>query len=185
MERINVSERIREHCRRHPDMQVRDLFKFIYQSAFGCEHMISSPETVTEYIRSEYQSCVKGCSEIIEPLAGEYSRVNLDVLGCGMSSETLFYLSARQEVEGEDKLRKMLAAAEDLIKRKEIPFAYDQFAEETEKWRGNGYPPVHHSDAFRGAYHPAYRVISNRFIPYIELFSRIDGHGKPAFSNIE
>ena len=33
---------------------------------------------------------------------------------------------------------------------------------------------MHHSDAFRIAYKPAYRVISNKYIPFLPLFAKID-----------
>ena len=41
--------RIAEHCRTHPALAPEDLFKFLYQSAFGCEHLVSSPEAAIGY----------------------------------------------------------------------------------------------------------------------------------------
>ena len=37
----------------HPKLQVWDVFKFLYQSAFGCEHLVPSEERATEYIATE------------------------------------------------------------------------------------------------------------------------------------
>ena len=64
----NVSrERTREllitHCQSFPGLHIQDLCKYLYQSGFGCEHMISSPEAVTEGIEKEFQNCVHIISE--------------------------------------------------------------------------------------------------------------------------
>jgi uridine kinase len=36
------------------------------------------------------------------------------------------------------------------------------------------YPAVHHSETFRMAYHPAYRVIANEYVEFLHVFSEID-----------
>lgn len=36
-----------EQSQRYPELLPRDLFKFIYQSAFGCEHLAASEERAT------------------------------------------------------------------------------------------------------------------------------------------
>ena len=37
-----------------------------------------------------------------------------------------------------------------------------------------GYPAIHHSEAFREAYAPAYRVIANRYANFLPLFAKLD-----------
>jgi uridine kinase len=37
-----------------------------------------------------------------------------------------------------------------------------------------GYPAIHHSNIFRENYKPSYRVISNRYIPFLNLLIEID-----------
>ena len=37
-----------------------------------------------------------------------------------------------------------------------------------------GYPAIHHSNIFRENYKPAFRVISNRYIPFLEQLIEID-----------
>jgi uridine kinase len=41
-------------------------------------------------------------------------------------------------------------------------------------YRAKGRPALHHTDAYRAAYHPAYRVVSAKFQRLIEVFRRID-----------
>jgi D-alanyl-D-alanine carboxypeptidase len=53
-----------EHYHKYPKLQIQDLFKFIYQSSFGCEHLVSSLEKATLYIAKEYENIVS-LSDII------------------------------------------------------------------------------------------------------------------------
>ena len=41
------------HCKAHPALQLQDLFKFLFQSAFGCEHAVSSHALAVERIEAE------------------------------------------------------------------------------------------------------------------------------------
>ena len=52
-----------EHYRTYPKLQIGDILKFLYQSSFGCEHLISSLDTVTDYIAKEYNA-IQGESKI-------------------------------------------------------------------------------------------------------------------------
>lgn len=53
-ERTNTTrERLIEHYRSYPDMQAEDIFKFIFHSAFGCEHLVSNESAALEYIKRE------------------------------------------------------------------------------------------------------------------------------------
>ena len=47
-----------------------------------------------------------------------------------------------------------------LTPRSGIPFARADVIAYFDKISRDGYPAVHHSEAFRNAYHPAYRVIA-------------------------
>ena len=171
-------------CRAYPGLEIRDLFKFLYQSSFGCEHMVTASEAVTENIKREYDVMsgrmkdeVEGGLGLIEPLDGAYSRLNLGYMDKGLAPKTLgrlFSASARTEEQGRESLEKKLTEALELAKEGLLPFSCEELEKASEQWRLEGYPSVHHSDAFREAYHPAYRVISNRYVPFMPLFAAID-----------
>ena len=46
-----TSSALTSHLKKYPLLKPRDIFKFLYHSVFGCEHMISSPESVVDYIK--------------------------------------------------------------------------------------------------------------------------------------
>ena len=104
---MKQNERTRQllimHVQKYPDLEIRDLLKFLHQSAFGCEHMVTSVESATEGIKREYTPFSQSDEDIIEPLDGRYSRVHLSCLNKGLRAETLgklFFASARKEPHG-------------------------------------------------------------------------------------
>ena len=163
------------HRNSHPRMQINDLFKFIFHSAFGCEHLISSPEIVEEYIKEEYKKGVIDTET--EALDGDFVRVPLSYLGKGLSAETLakiFYLSAKEKKDSIEEFKRRLALAGELVREGGFSFGYEEFSLALQKWEENGFTPVHHSEEFRQEYSPAYRVIAKKYAKYIPLFSHID-----------
>lgn len=166
-----------EHCQMYPQIQIQDVFKFLYQSSFGCEHLVSSLETATEYIAREYESVDNKEEPAIVPLDGEYSRVPLSYLKQGLSVDTfgkLFAASAKKEEHGWSDLLQKLDVAKGLVTEGLLPFQSKEFEQAVAEWAHKGYPAVHHSDAFRETYRPSYRVIANQYIPFLAFFAELD-----------
>ena len=154
-------------------MEIADLLKFLFQSSFGCEHMVTSLEGAIEYIKRESESLnyLEG-EELTDRLDGDYVRLHLGCLKRGIDAEALgklFFLSARKEEDGKARLEEKLAVARGLICESALPFSPLDFDSAVAKWRDNGYPAIHHSDTFRREYRPAYRVIALEFIKDLTL----------------
>ena len=97
------------HVSAYPKAELSDLFRALYQSAFGCEHLVADASAAEAYIASEAAHARPHAGEIVEPLDGPYVRVHLDILKKGLSAQTLarlFALSAehRAQTEFEKKL---------------------------------------------------------------------------------
>ena len=163
-------ERLIQHYRQYPALQIQDIFKYLHQSAFGCEHMVSSQEKAIEGIRKESSLLSTGPSSLIDALDGTYSRVHLACLHSGTDAETLgkfFFLSAVKDFNGIFHLEKKLSVAKELVYENILPFSPDAFEKAVLEWKSHGYPAVHHSDVFRRTYHPSYRVIANQYLPFL------------------
>lgn len=176
-DRENTTSLLCEHISKYPEAKVEDIFKFLHQSTFGCEHLVSSFETALSRINSELESLNVPRSQLVEKLDGDFSRVSLSCIGNGLKSETLarlFLLSSLEPKEDTTSLEARLNVARDMITEGVLPFSLDEFEEKRAKWRKKGYPALHHSDKFRNEYHPAYRVISNKYVAFLPLFSSID-----------
>ena len=134
----DIRDFLRAHCARYPELALQDVFKALYQSAFGCEHLIADPSAAADYIRAEAARSGDRISELVELLGGDYCRVHLGILQDGLSAETfarLFALSARHEECGREKLEAMLTALQTMADASELPFSAQETAEAVERWR--------------------------------------------------
>ena len=114
----DIRDFLRAHCARYPELALQDVFKALYQSAFGCEHLIADPSAAADYIRAEAARSGDRISELVEMLSGDYCRVHLGILQDGLNAETfarLFALSARHEECGREKLEAMLTALQEEV----------------------------------------------------------------------
>lgn len=170
-------ELLTDHYRRYPKLEVTDIFKFIHQSASGCEHLVSDEAAALDYIKREYAQIDKCAASVTEKLDGDYCRVYLAYVSQGLKPETLarlFFLSAKNEADAKEHIDEKLDIAKEMIKEGSLPFDADEFNKSAEGWRALGYPAVRHSESFRGEYRPAYRVIAKKYADFITLFTEID-----------
>lgn len=165
------------HFRRYPKMQAEDIFKYLFQSSFGCEHLVSNKDAALAYVNREYEALSAHSPTLPDQLDGAYSRVHLSSLTEGLSPETfakLFCLSAKKEPDGKVLLEQKLCVARELIAKEILPLSLEDFDSKLIKWRAMGYPAVHHSEVFRTEYRPAYRVIADRYADFLSIFTEID-----------
>lgn len=165
------------HIRAYPSLQADDVFKFLYQSTFGCEHLVADKDRVTARIVAEAETLSPDANAATEPLDGAYSRVHLGILAQGLSAQTLgrlFCLSTTHPKETVTALECRLAVASELASEGAFPFSAQVFHTARTAWCAQGYPALHHSDAFRAMYRPAYRVIANEYLPYLPLLCELD-----------
>lgn len=188
-----TSSILKKHAAVYPLMQPTDAVKLIYQETFGGGHMIKSEETALEYIRCEYAAL----SHIGEPFRceslGKVSRVFLD----GTLTDTelsliakMFCVSARLYAVGfadaSDEVKKKFLARigilRELCRDGQFGFTPTELDTYLEHCRAAGYPAVSHSERYRKAYRPAYRVIDSRYVRLIpcirDIASRLNSSGK-------
>ena len=164
------------HFNNYPKMELYDMLKFLFHSAFGCDHLVNSLEKAEEYINFELNALNPTISKI-EKLDGNYSRLYLGIINKGLSVKTLaklFYLSAKKENNATHLLEQKLKVLETIILNKELPFNHSEFLSICNEWKNANYPAIRHSKTFNQEYKPSYRVISNKFIPYLALLKKID-----------
>lgn len=170
-------EEIQAYCRAKPGLEVEDLFKFLYKSYFGCEHLAADYDYALERIYREVDLAGSERVSDIEDLDGDFCRVNLSVLDRGLAPETLckiFLLSADKQEDGPLKLAKALVELPTLAREGRIPFSHEEVQRGIEEWKAKGLGPIHHSQAYRDLYHPSYRVIKKAYAKLIGLFIKID-----------
>lgn len=165
------------HWKCYPKAQLQDFFKYLYQSAFGCEHLIASPEAVEDYIRQEAEQAPCTGGKFIESLDGDYCRVHLDCIREGLCAETLaklFFLSAEHVEEGKERLEEKLSVLLEAVNEGTLPFEKEEVVAGIASWREADYPACRHSEVFRKEYAPAYRLVKKEYGMFLPLFLMLD-----------
>ena len=173
----NTRERLLSHFNTYPQLRIEDIFKFLYQSAFGCEHLLPEPEAAAEFIRREAAGMEAVNVALVEPLDGPYCRISLAYLRQGLHPDTfakLLCLSAKHEPDGKAALLEKLEMAKSLVHEGLLPFTMQEFLDALSKWEARGYPPMHHAEHFRQVYHPAYRLIGAQYVPFLPVLAALD-----------
>lgn len=169
-----------EHLQRYPLMETSDTLKLVFQSVFGPRHFSSVPtlEDIITGIEEEMQlqETDDARTSVCENLGGDFVRVSLRSLSLGLWTITemaqaffaSFALSPPMDKATlkiwNDRVNLFLTMdGEGLISRpdSEIDAAIEDLSR-------HGVRPTHHSEAYRQAYHPHYRVIHRQFIEKIE-----------------
>lgn len=170
---------IEQHMEQYPKMQIQDAFKLIYQSEFGGGHMIDDKEKSLDWIKKEYAFIREqnqiSYNRVSEDIGGDMCRVYLRVLEQGLSAETLnemFVQSANTKAGTVEGLGKKLEQFLDICE--EYGFLKEQVKRAVVEWKAKGYPAIHHSEAFRENYFPAYRVVMKKYAERLEVFEKID-----------
>ncbi len=154
-----------EHYKKYPLMETKDFVKLLFQRHFGPGHLIRDEQESLKRIEAEG----RGTGEC-ESLGGAYARLPLGHLSDELTNK-LFLASAGDPGEADKTafqtdLRKLRT----LITEQQIPGDLAWL----EQYEAEGYPQPRHSDQYRNAYKPAYRVILSKFLPLIDLIKAID-----------
>lgn len=153
---------ILDQAQRHLAMQARDALKMCYQAAFGAEHLLHDTEKARAYLHHELQDCPAQPDEpLYEAISPALCRVNLRAWKAQKyPEEALFALFAQACVpalDGEARLQRWLDTVQMLCEQNRLPFSLQAWQRELA-----AYPApcaVHHSDTYRAAEHPCYRLV--------------------------
>lgn len=148
------------HRERYPLMEPQDYGKLAYQNHFGPEHMIWDKEEVLRRLREEWASISpeqpgRGPEGIGSGMCRFYLNhepekdIAAEVLG------ELFCRTAKEYSTTAEGLEDKLSALEKL--------PVSGMHAWLEGYRGMGCPPVRHSETYRNAYHPHYRLLKNEY----------------------
>lgn len=165
------------YCESCPQLEIADLLKFLYQSCFGCEHLVTDCANAVKFIKEEAASANQDSVFGIEKLDGPFCRVHLNMLSDGLSAEMLgrlFVLSSEKAAGGLPALKEKLDDVLSLSRQGLLPFSEDDLQCAINAWEKSGFAPCHHSERFRQHYHPAYRVIAEEFAEDIALLARCE-----------
>lgn len=165
---------LQEQLRLHPSMQPRDVIKLCYQAARGAEHLLADVTRARAYFDREYAATPADASlPLFEAISENVARVNLAAWKAnGLPAEWLFrmFVYTASVPQGGAELLEQYIAEATLILGNSLP----SWAEALSAWREAGMPAVHHSEEYRAAEHPAYRIVNEYFHCLLPLLERLN-----------
>lgn len=172
------------HYKKYPRMQMQDLVKLIYQNEFAGGHMVNNKAESLERLREELAgirnasgSPVPG-SGLFEDIGNGSCRLHLRGFGSRLVSletiNSIFVYTANANKGSMAGFEDKLEVLRDLCGRGILPYSVSSLDDYLSVYKMKGCPPVSHSETYREAYSPAYRVVSSVFRDYFEVFCRID-----------
>lgn len=162
---------LREQLGLHPAMQPRDVAKMCYQACCGAEHLLSDVEGVRRYFDSEYaETPADAALPLYEQISEGICRVNLGAWkAAGLDGAWLFRMFADTKAAGgtAESMVAYLDAAESVLSLGE---AWTEFRR---GYEAEGMPPVRHTEQYRVAEHPAYRIVDTKYLRILPVLLHI------------
>ena len=161
---------LRTHAGKYPLMEPVDAVKLIYQNVFGGGHLVRDPAACRCALQHEYaQTPQLPDAPLLEKIGNGLARVMLNALDAGgYAPEQLGYDFVRSSREHRGTLKGFLLKL-DVLRKVTASGAFSFTTEELEAYletyKDAGYPMVSHSQRYRDAYKPAYRIVQLRSLP--------------------
>lgn len=148
-----------------PQTRLQDIYKSFYQSCFGAEHLITDTASVRAYLQREIIEAAADSmtNPYYEPTGadGAYVRVYLRCITENLITRqqlfNAFLRSARPQRRMEDWHRCWQEVIVPAARHAGLDFSEEELAELTAASHQNS--AVRHSDDYRNAYHPHYRIV--------------------------
>ena len=160
------------NANRYPKLGIQDAYKLLYQGSMGSEHLIDSFEEFEQDLLIEWEELEGDDSipiwENIRP-DGQLVRFYLAPYKArgGQVAQllTLCYWSSTLFEGSMDDLK---TSWDTLVKigreKRWNKFSMDDIMEFDHWLRKYQFPPVHHTEVYRKAYHPSYRLLQREFL---------------------
>ena len=180
-----------EQAALHPSMEPQDVYKLLFQAVYGAEHLLQDKTAAYAYFQKEYEAVWAEEELLYERIHADRYRVNLSAWKKrGLPAEWLFRMfagsveqQALQKTTGQDgrrqkeilqgTFREYTEIAKEAVKEGAFAFSDKDFSEYTEKYNETGPRAVHHSEQYRAAEKPAYRVVAGNYLRILPLLKKM------------
>ena len=164
----NVENFVNEQLQKYPEMRLLDIYKSCFQDFMGAEHLVPDVEAVRKYLDQELsQTDLDNLPEwYYEPCgtSGRYVRVNLRVIKENLiSEETLLDCFVRSANQQHPSVKKWEKRWHNIIRKIDKMnlnlMCYKEDKQFIDSILGEGKYAISHSENYRNAYHPHYRIV--------------------------
>ncbi len=168
------------HYKKYPQMQLGDFYKLIYQNEFAGGHLIEDIKSSYKYLEEEFNSLNKRYKpdSMFEDIGNGLVRIYLNSLtgtAIGLSTVNKFFVNTANSVIGsikrfEAKLNIFYKCCREGI----LPYDAQKVSDFLDEQKNKSYKHISHSEEYRKAYMPSYRVIKKEYAKYFEIFLKMD-----------
>ena len=163
---------VHKHLQRHPDMQVEDIYKLVYQAAMGNDHSVTDTAAARFNLLMEFDEVLADSSEpLVEPLSpdGRIVRINLRPYKAGQGDVNLLYFAMiRSSHFLRPSSERLDTWLDEIVEESEygtIPVDKGTLKTYFAQKRADGFPAVEHSETYETLYAPSYRVVMSELVP--------------------
>ena len=171
---MTFKNQLRTQAALHPAMQPQDVLKMCYQAAFGAEHLLKDAQAARDFLTREWEETEGDSDEALyERISNEVCRLNIRAWkGQNLPMEwmlNLFVHSCKPLPNAQNRFFAFLGSVDALCAADGLPFGIEEWKAAKEAYLQGGVRPLHHSEAYRLAERPAYRVMDTRFLRLLPL----------------
>lgn len=171
---MKFSEFIKIQAEMHPAMQPQDAVKMCYQAAFGAEHAIPDKARAAQYLQQELDSTLPDAgAALFETISDKIVRINLAAWKSrGLPADWLLNMFLHTRAPGES-FSALIKCVENMAANSQLPFTAESWSSFMSTYSADMPHPVHHSEAYREAEKPAYRIACVSHIYLLPLLERM------------
>jgi len=192
----NLANILAAHAARYPLMEPQDAVKLLYQHEFGPGHMIEDPDRALLRLQDECAALTYSPSvPPFEDIGNGLVRVMLAAWHRDeYPPEQLnqdFIRSAASHVGSQASFLEKLDLLRELTRSGSFSFSSEVLEQYLADYIALGCPAVSHSETYRSAYHPAYRVVRRTCLSLapaaviLKEINRLSASGRPLLIAID
>lgn len=177
---MNIKTLLLKQYDLYPMMKIQDIIKLIYQNEFASGHFIENEAESLRKLQEEWCSLedIYTNENPFEYIGNNLCRLHLRALkDSDISIKTInrFFTNTANSTHGSiQSFEKKLDVFRECCKEGHLPYSLEELEAYIYAYKEKGYPPVSHSDLYRTAYSPSYRIVRSEYRDFFEVFCRID-----------
>lgn len=166
---------LQSHAKRYPLMTPCDAVKLIYQATFGVGHLLADEAVVRQRIADEERSVIpEEICPALEDIGGGFARMYLNRGNPANLVGSLFMEAGTKSGGTEEQFMERLNILHELTANDVFSFDTAALEDYLTAYLSDKIRAVSHSEKYRAAYCPAYRVVSWDMATLLPLFDSLN-----------
>jgi len=171
MKKNSLSVLITTHLYQYPSMELRDVYKLIYQSVMGPAHILEDEAKAFLYLRAEFEDNYQGFEKSLFSdisLEHELVRVHIPIYKNTGSADQLYDMvrqTATRINPNKTVLNNYWNVLGNLIEEHRfVNFSIDDYKTLTNLLQEQDFPHLSHSEKYKKLYKPSYRIVLKEMV---------------------